>query len=77
MSLPCSFLQSVSLDQAGFLQDLSLTGIYDQRALVSGLKRTATLQKQANGAAVLTAFDSYRCWHRRSPLAPPVGLKRL
>src|SRR5262245_56231109 len=59
MFLAGSFLPSVGLDQAGFLQSFFLIGIHDERSFVSSLKRTATLQEQANGAAVLPGLDFY------------------
>jgi hypothetical protein len=67
--LPCSVFGicfNRSLDQAGLLQRLLLSGIHDQRSRVPCLKRTASLQEQADGAAVLSGFDSYRGGHRSS-----------
>src|SRR5260370_7316073 len=77
MFLACSLLQSVGLDQAGLLQGLLLSGIHDQRSLVSRLKGTAPLQEQANGAAVLAGFDFYRGGHGCSLLETHIPSKPL
>jgi hypothetical protein len=42
---------------------LLLLGIDNQRALVSGLKRAAALEKQADGTAVFAGFDFHRYGH--------------
>src|SRR5262249_15501805 len=61
-------LRSVGFDQSGLLQGFLLSGIHDQRSLVSRLKGTAPLQEQVNGPAVLTGFDSDRGRHDGSLL---------
>src|SRR5439155_5844823 len=70
-----SFLESVGLNEVGFLQRFLLIGIHDQGSLVSRLKRAAALQQQAGGAAVLASFDFYRCGHGRSLLKADVRPK--
>src|SRR5262249_36525304 len=65
---PAMVLQSAGFDQSGLLHGFLLSGIHDQRSLVSRLKGTAPLQEQVNGPAVLTGFDSDRGRHDGSLL---------
>src|SRR5262249_10584809 len=63
MFLARPFLPSVGFDQAGFLQGFLWIGIPNRRSRVRLLNRPATLQEQANGAAILPGLDFYRCGH--------------
>jgi hypothetical protein len=57
MFLARLFLDSVCLNQVSLFQGFLLLGIHDQYMLMSRLKRTTAIQKQANGSAVFAGFD--------------------
>jgi len=68
--------RSVAFDQTGLLQNSPLSGVHDQGSLVPSLEGATPFQKQANGAAVLPCFDSYRGGHGYSLLQAELRHKR-
>jgi hypothetical protein len=59
MFLVRHLLRSDCVGQAGLLQGFLLSGVHNERSLVSRLEGTTTLQEQANGAAIFACLDSY------------------